>query len=392
MVKALNNNVTKNLQRTGIRRFNELVAKVPGAIKLTVGEIDLPTPANTKLRGINAITENVTKYTPNAGDLELRTTISEYLAAHYHLNYSAKDEIIVTVGGSEAIDTSFRTILEPEDEIIIPAPCFPGYLGSGILSQSKIILVDTSSSDFKLTPEQLENSITDATKLVVLNYPNNPTGSILTTEELEALAKIIIKHDLYVLTDEMYATLVYDGIDIAPSIAAIDGMKERTIIVNGVSKSSSMTGWRVGYIATSAAIVEQALKVHQYAVASPASMAQKAAITALTTDFPETQKMAALFEHRRDVLVSYLSKLDLKFNRPVGAFYCFLDISEFGMDSWSFAEKMLYDYKLAVVPGNSFSEYGDNYVRLSFAVDEKIIVEAMKRLTAGVTELRKRNV
>lgn len=390
MVKPLNQNVVTHLQRTGIRRFNELVAKVPGAIKLTVGEIDLPTPPNTKLRGINAITENVTKYTPNAGDLELRSAISEYLEQHYQLNYSAKNEIIVTVGGSEAIDTIFRTLLEPNDEIIIPAPCFPGYLGSGTLTQSNIVLVDTCSSEFKLTPQQLEDAITPSTKLVVLNYPNNPTGSILTISELEKLAEIIIKHDLYVLTDEMYATLVYDDIGIAPSIASIQGMKERTIIVNGVSKSSSMTGWRVGYIATSEKIVEQALKVHQYAVASPASMAQKAAITALTTDFPETQKMALLFERRRDILVNSLNEIGLKFNRPVGAFYCFLDISEFGMDSWSFAEKMLYDYKLAVVPGSSFSKYGDNFVRLSFAVDEQIIVEAMKRLSAGVASLRKK--
>ncbi len=367
------------MKPSGIRKFFDVASVGKDAISLGVGEPDFQTPWRVRQAAIESLERKRMIYTANAGMVELRQEIGHYLDRKYHIHY-AEDEVVVTVGGSEAIDLSIRALINPGDEVLIVEPSFVCYKPIVELSHGKAIAIPTKQENkFKLTAEKLRQSITKKTKLLILPYPNNPTGGIMTQQDLEAIADVLRGTNILVLTDEIYSELTYGRHHV--SIASIPGMWERTIYVNGFSKAFAMTGWRLGYVCAPKPIIDQILKIHQYAIMSSPTLSQYAAIVALRECDEEVQKMVREYDARRRLLVNGFNRIGLTCFNPEGAFYVFPCIKSTGMDSETFCETLLQEEKVAVVPGNAFGESGEGFVRVSYAYSLKHLQEALRRMT-----------
>ena len=364
---------------SGIRKFFDLAATIDGVISLGVGGPDFVTPWHAREACINSLEEGYTAYTPNAGLLELRNEISDYLYRRFNVSYHPTNEIIVTVGGSQALDITLRTILNPGDEVLVIEPCFVSYAPLIDLCGGISVRVSTSPENgFKITPEQLETAITPKTKAVMLCSPNNPTGTFLNKNDLEALSKVIIQHDLLVLSDEIYAELTYD--EEFTSIASISGMRERTFLISGFSKGFAMTGWRLGYVCAPKDFISPMLKIHQYTIMCAPTMSQFAAIESLKHGENEVGEMIHSYRRRRNFFVESLNEIGLPCHNPGGAFYVFPSIRNTGLTSEEFAENLLLKQKVAVVPGSVFGKSGEGYIRCSYASSMEALQEALKRM------------
>lgn len=371
-----------NLQPSGIRKFFDIVNKMEGAISLGVGEPDFITPWNVREAAVRSIQLGHTQYTGNRGLDELRELISRYLKERFHVEYPA-ERTIITVGASEAIDLALRAICETGDEILVPEPSYVSYSPTVILSGgTPVPVVCTADNDFILTPEMLEKCITPRTKALILPYPNNPTGAIMTKEQLEAIVPVIEKHDLLVISDEIYAELTYVGKHF--SIAALPGMAERTVLISGFSKAFAMTGWRVGYVCAPAEVDEAMFKIHQYTIMCASNMSQRAAVAALKEgfddNFAEVEEMRDEYERRGKFLAGSLNQMGLTCFMPKGAFYIFACVESTGMDAEQFANGLLEKYKVAVVPGAAFGQAGKNFIRCSYATSMRQLNEAVDRI------------
>jgi len=375
------------IKPSGIRKFFDLVTEMKDAISLGVGEPDFDTPWHIREEGIYSLDKGRTFYTSNSGLKELKIEIANYLKRTQNLEYDYKNEIIVTVGGSEGIDLAFRAMLNPGDEVLIPEPCYVSYVPCAILAGAKPVTIPLKpENQFKLTPQEILDKITDKTKMLVLAFPNNPTGSILEKEELEEIAKIVKEKDIFVLSDEIYAALTYKGKHV--SIAEIDGMKERTVLINGFSKTFAMTGWRLGYACGAKTIIEQMVKIHQFAIMCAPTTSQYAAVEALRNGDEDVEKMKNSYNQRRRFLVNAFKEMNIDCFEPFGAFYVFPCIKEFGMSSEEFATKFLQEEKVAVIPGSAFGESGEGFLRISYAYSLDTLKIAMERLNNFVTRLR----
>ena len=375
------------LAPSGIRKFFDLVSEMPEAISLGVGEPDFDTPWRIREEGIYALEQGKTFYTSNAGLKELKEEIGRYLRRKINVDYDPASENVVTVGGSEGIDIALRAMLDPGDEVLIPQPSYVSYLPCTVLADGKPIVIPLKQeNEFKLTAEELEESITPRTKILVLPYPNNPTGAIMTKEDLEPVAKVVKEHDIFVLSDEIYSELTYGTAH--ASIASLPGMKERTLVINGFSKGFAMTGWRLGYICGPRAIAEQMVKIHQYAIMCAPTNSQYAAVEALKNCESEVERMRVAYNQRRRYLVHEFRRMKLDCFEPFGAFYIFPNIKEFGMSSEAFATRFLEEEKVAVVPGSAFGECGEGFLRVSYAYSLEDLKEAIGRLGDFVGRLR----
>lgn len=379
---------TKQLQPSGIRKFFEILDEVKGVVSLTVGQPDFVTPWHIREEAIRSLENGDTYYTANNGMLELRNEIAKYLSRKFGLEYAPKDEIIVTIGGSEAIDLAVRALINPGDEVIIPVPSFVCYGPMTELACGKPVYVNTYEKDkFKLTAKALKEAITEKTKLLILPFPNNPTGAIMTKEELKEIADVIKDTDIMVLSDEIYAEMTYGRTHV--SFASLPNMRERTIVVNGFSKAYAMTGWRMGYVAAPHEIAEQMHKVHQYAIMCAPTTSQFAAIEALKNGDADILEMTAEYNRRRRLIVDGLRKIGLSCFEPEGAFYVYPNISGFGMTSNEFCEKLLYEEKVAIVPGTAFGECGEGFARISYAYSVKHINTALEKIEKFVKKYKK---
>lgn len=377
-----------NIKPSGIRKFFDLVSEMEDAISLGVGEPDFDTPWRVRDEAIYSLEQGRTFYTSNSGLKELKEEISSYLMRKYDLTYHPANEIFVTVGGSEAIDLAFRAMLDPGDEVLIPQPSYVSYEPCVILANGTPVIINLKEeNEFRLTKEELEAAITDKTKILVLPFPNNPTGAIMERKDLEAIAEVIIEHDIFVMTDEIYSELSY-GKEEHVSIASLPGMKERTIYINGFSKAFAMTGWRLGYACGPKAIIEQMLKIHQFAIMCAPTTSQYAAVEALRSCDEEVQAMKEEYNGRRRYLVQRFKEMGLKCFEPFGAFYIFPSIQEFGMTSDEFATKFLEEKKVAVVPGTAFGDSGEGFIRISYAYSLDQLKVALDRMEEFITELR----
>jgi aminotransferase len=376
----------RNIEISGIRKFFNLLSEYPEALSLTLGQPDFPTPDHVKTAAKAAIDHNRTTYTPNAGLGELRQAISSFQESRYQLKYDPHHEVIVTNGASEAIDITLRTILEPGTEVILPGPVYPGYEPIIRLAGAIPIHIDTRDRQFRLTARDLRDHLTERTRCVILPYPSNPTGAVLSHAELAEIAKVLKDRDVFVLSDEIYSELVYD--DAHVSIAAYPGLREKTIVVNGLSKSHSMTGWRIGYTCAPRYISQQMLKVHQYNSTCASSISQYAALEALTHGLDDPLHMKEAYLQRRNYVYERLQGMNLAVNLPAGAFYFFPDISEFGLSSQAFALHLLKVGGVAAVPGDAFSALGEGYIRISYAYAFDTLREGMDRIERVVTALR----
>ena len=375
------------IQPSGIRKYFDLVNEMEDGISLGVGEPDFATPWHIRDEGIYTLEKGRTHYTSNAGLVELKIEIAKFLQHRYDLEYDYKKEIMVTVGGSEAIDIAFRAMLDPGDEVLIPQPSYVSYLPCTVLANGKPVVIELKAeNEFRLTPEQLEAAITEKTKILVLPYPNNPTGAVMEREDLEKIAEVIKKHDIFVLSDEIYSELTY--LENHVSIASLPGMKERTIVINGFSKSHAMTGWRLGYACGPELIIKQMLKIHQYAIMCAPTNSQYAAVEALKNGDPDVAKMREEYNGRRRYLLHRFKEMGLECFEPFGAFYMFPCIKEFGMTSEEFVTELLQAQRVAVVPGTAFGDCGEGYLRISYAYSLENLRVAMDRIEAFVTELR----
>ena len=374
----INKNIGE-LPPSGIRKFFDLASSMQGVISLGVGEPDFITPWHIREAGVYSLEKGHTNYTPNSGLEELRQEITAYLNRRYGLGYDYTREIIVTVGASEAIDIALRVVLEPGDEVIIPEPSFVSYKPCAVMAGGVAKVVNTREAEqFKLMPADLEEAITPRTKVLLLSYPNNPTGAVMNKEELQAVAEVVRKYDLLVITDEIYSELTYNGGHV--SIASLPGMQERTILINGFSKAFAMTGWRVGYTAAPADITAAMLKVHQYIIMCASVMSQMAAIEALKNGAGEVERMVEQYDQRRHLIVNGLNQLGLNCFIPKGAFYAFPCIRTTGMTSQEFCAALLQEEKVAVVPGDAFGACGEGYIRCSYAASIQDITEALNRM------------
>ncbi|PSL11213.1 aminotransferase [Fusobacterium naviforme] len=376
------------MKPSGIRKFFDIVRTMEGAISLGVGEPDFDTPWNIREEGIYSLERGRTFYTSNSGLMELKTEISRYLQRRFAVSYDPEREITVTVGGSEGIDLACRALLNPGDEVIIPQPSYVSYEPCVILADGVPVIVELKEENcFKLTAEELEAKITPRTKLLVLPFPNNPTGSIMRRSELEEIARVVQEHDLYVISDEIYTELTYTG-EAPASIVQIPGMQERTVLINGFSKAYAMTGWRLGYACGPAPILEQMIKVHQYAIMCAPTTSQYAAVTALRDCDEEVARMREAYNQRRRYLLKRLEEMEIPCFEPEGAFYIFPNITKFGLSSEEFCTRLLQEEKVAVVPGNAFGDSGEGFVRISYAYSLKQLKEAMERIERFVERLR----
>ncbi|MGD6857792.1 aminotransferase [Bacillus infantis] len=367
------------LKPSGIRRFFDLAAGMEGVISLGVGEPDFVTPWSVREAAILSLEQGYTSYTANAGLLELRQEIASYMGKSFGIQYEPESEIIVTVGASQAIDIALRAILDQGDEVIVIEPCFVSYAPLVSLAGGTPVSVQTrKEDDFKILPSQLEQAITQRTKAILLCSPNNPTGTMLSGKELEAIAAVAEKHDLLVLSDEIYAELVYD--EDYTSFASISGMKERTLLISGFSKGFAMTGWRLGFICAPKEISQAMLKIHQYSMMCAPTMAQFAALEALRTGRGDVESMQKSYRRRRNYFVQSLEDIGLPCHIPGGAFYAFPSIEGTGLTSEQFAEQLLLEEKVAVVPGNVFGESGEGHIRCSYASSMEQLQEAVKRI------------
>lgn len=380
----------KEIKPSGIRKFFDIANSMEGVISLGVGEPDFATPWTIRSKAITTLQQGKTVYTANAGLLELRCAISKYLERKYDLKYDPKNEIIVTVGGSEAIDLCIRAVVDPGDEVLVVEPSFVCYKPIVDLMHGVPVVIETKPEDnFKLTAEALRAKITDKTKLLILPFPNNPTGAIMTRPELEAVADVLRGTNILVLTDEIYSELSYHGKHV--SIAEIDGMQERTIYVNGFSKAFAMTGWRLGYLAGPKPLVSQMLKIHQYAIMCSPTVSQYAAVDALEKCDDDVQAMVKEYDMRRRYIVNAFNELGLTCFEPGGAFYVFPCIKSTGLTSQQFCEDLLYKHKVAVVPGDAFGDCGEGYIRVSYAYSLQHLKTAVEAIREYLDDLKKTN-
>ena len=378
-----------SIKPSGIRKFFDIASERADAISLGVGEPDFDTPWHISDEGIYSLEKGRTFYTSNSGLIELRNEICNYYSRRFGISYDPKTETIITVGGSEAIDIAIRAMIDPQDEVIVPQPSYVSYEPCAILAGAKPVIIELKNEDeFRLTAEELEEAITDKTKILVLPFPNNPTGAIMEKEDLEKIAKICIEKDIFVLSDEIYAELSYKGDHV--SIASIPGMKERTIVINGFSKAYAMTGWRLGYAMGPAEIISQMTKIHQFAIMCAPTTSQYAAVEALKNGDEDVRKMRTSYNQRRNYLMNAFREMNLPCFEPFGAFYVFPDIREFGMTSEEFAFAFLDAQNVAVVPGTAFGSSGEGFLRISYAYSLERLKTAMGRLAEFVEELRKR--
>lgn len=375
------------LKPSGIRKFFDLVGEMTDVTALTVGQPDFVTPWHIREAGIESLERGKTYYTSNAGNLSLRTEIGKYLDRRFGLRYNPADEIVVTVGGSEAIDIAIRAIVEPGDEVIIPMPSFVCYEPIVRLSGGTPVIINTTFEDkFKLTAKQLKAAITDKTKLLVLPYPNNPTGAIMDADDLEEIAAVLRGTNIAVLSDEIYAELTFGKKHV--SIATLDGMWERTIIVSGFSKAYAMTGWRLGYLCAPAPLAKQMLKIHQYAIMCAPTTAQFAAEEALRNGDEDIEYMAEEYDRRRRYIYAGLAKLGIECFEPEGAFYIYPYIGKFGLSSEEFCQRLLVEQKCAIVPGTAFGACGEGFARISYAYSVSHITEALEKIEKFIKTLQ----
>lgn len=386
MTKPLSDAV-QSLKPSGIRKFFDIVSEMKDAISLGVGEPDFDTPWHIRDEGIYALEKGKTFYTSNAGLKELREEICNYQKRKQGIVYNPADEVIVTVGGSEAIDIGLRAMINPGDEVIIPQPSYVSYEPCAILAGAKPVIIDLKAeNEFRLTAEELEDVITDKSKVLILPFPNNPTGAIMEREDLEKIAELIRKYDLYVMSDEIYGALTYKGEHV--SIASLEGMKERTILIDGFSKAYAMTGWRLGYACAPKEIIQQMTKIHQFAIMCAPTTSQYAAIEALKNGDDDVETMRQAYNQRRRFLLHAFKEIGLQCFEPFGAFYVFPSIKEFNMTSEEFATRFLKEEKVAVVPGTAFGECGEGYLRISYAYSIENLKIAIERLKNFVERLR----
>ena len=377
------------IQPSGIRKFFDVVSEMPDAISLGVGEPDFDTPWHIRDEGIYSLEKGRTFYTSNAGLKELKIEISKFLDRRYGLKYNYNDEIIITVGGSEAIDIAMRAMLDPGDEVLIPQPSYVSYVPCAVLANGTPVPIELKAeNDFRLTAEQLEAAITPKSKLLVLPFPNNPTGAVMEKKDLEAIAEVIEKYDLFVLSDEIYSELTY--LENHVSIASLPGMWERTIVINGFSKSHAMTGWRLGYACGPSEIIRQMLKIHQFAIMCAPTTSQYAAVAAMRDGDKDVEMMREEYNQRRRFLMHRFKEMGLDCFEPFGAFYVFPCIKEFGMTSDEFATELLKSKKVAVVPGTAFGDSGEGFLRISYAYSIDDLKAALERIEEFITELREK--
>ena len=375
------------LKPSGIRKFFDIMGELDDVVALTVGQPDFPTPWHIREAGIESLEKGMTYYTSNAGMETLRQEISAYMLRRFSLSYVPMSETMVTVGGSEAIDIAIRAIVEPGDQVIIPTPCFVCYepivrLAGG----TPVILATERKDEFKLNPEKLKALITPKTKMLVLPFPNNPTGAIMTKEELSEIADVLRDTNIMVLSDEIYAELTYGTRHV--SIASLPDMWERTILVGGFSKAYAMTGWRLGFLCAPSPIINQMLKIHQFAIMCAPTTSQVAAIEALKNGDEDIKKMSEEYDRRRKYIHDGLKNIGIDAFEPKGAFYIFPEVGQFGLSGDVFCEKLLYDYKCAIVPGSAFGESGEGFARISYAYSVKHITAALERIDAFVTDIK----
>ena len=380
------NKTILEVKPSGIRRFFDIVSDMEDVISLSIGEPDFRTPWHVSRAAIESLEKGRTWYTPNRGFEKLRIEIADFVKRKYELKYAPKTEILVTVGGSEALDLAMRCLLNPGDEVLIHQPSFVCYEPLTLMTGAVPKIIDTKKENsFRLTPQELEAAITDKTKLLILSYPNNPTGAVMRKADLEALAEVIIKHDLLVISDEIYSELTYSGKHV--SMGAIEGMRERTVVINGFSKAFAMTGWRLGYAMGPATIIEMMTKLHQYGIMSAPTVAQYAAIEALKNGDKDIEKMRGEYEMRRRYVVGEFNAMGLTCFEPFGAFYSFPCIKSTGLTSEEFCTKLLESKKVAIVPGNAFGESGEGFVRVSYSYSLKHLREAISRIREFLQEL-----
>ncbi len=386
MTKELSQKVL-NIKPSGIRKFFDLVSEMQDVISLGVGEPDFDTPWHIRDEGIFALEKGRTFYTSNSGLKDLRNEISNYIKRTQNVEYNPDNEIIVTVGGSEAIDIGLRALVNEGDEVIIPQPSYVSYEPCAVLANAKPVIINLKAeNEFRLKPEELKAAITPKTKVLILPFPNNPTGSIMEKEDLEAIAEIIIENDIYVMSDEIYSELSYKSKHV--SIVTLPGMKERTILINGFSKSYAMTGWRLGYACAPKEIIKQMTKIHQYAIMCAPTTSQYAAVEALKNGDEDVTMMRQAYNQRRRFLMNAFKEMNLECFEPYGAFYVFPCIKEFGMTSEEFATRFLEEEKVAAVPGTAFGESGEYHLRISYAYSLDNLKTAMERLKKFITRLR----
>jgi aminotransferase len=376
-VEHLINTKVQGIEVSGIRKFYNMVSHIDDVISFTIGQPDFQTPEHVKLAGIRAIEENFTSYTPNAGITELRTAACDFVNKKYGLSYEPESEVIVTMGASEAIDIAFRTILTEGEEVILPGPIYPGYEPIIRMCGAIPVHVDIRNNQFRFTLDMIKPYITDKTRCIVLPYPSNPTGVSLTETELREIADYLKDKEIFVLADEIYSELTYDQ----PHISIASFLKDKTIVINGLSKSHAMTGWRIGFLFAPQNITKHILKVHQYNVSCANSIAQKAALAALTDGIDDAIPMKKEYIIRRDYVYNRLTAMGLNVVKPDGAFYFFVEIPKsIPLDSFDFALEMVHQAKVAVVPGSAFSEYGEGYFRLSFACSLEALETGLNRI------------
>lgn len=378
-----------DIKPSGIRKFFDIVSEMKDAISLGVGEPDFDTPWHIRDEGIYSLEKGRTFYTSNAGLKELKQEICRYLKRKFHMEYDYQNEVLVTVGGSEAIDIGLRAVINPGEEVLIPQPSYVSYEPCAILAGAKPVIINLKAeNEFRLTAQELREAITDKTKVLILPFPNNPTGAIMERKDLEAIAEVIIEKDILVMSDEIYAELSYKEDHV--SIASLPGMKERTILINGFSKAFAMTGWRLGYACGPKEIIEQMIKIHQFAIMCAPTTSQYAAIEALKNGDEDVKEMRTAYNQRRRYLIHAFKEMGLECFEPYGAFYMFPCIKEFGMTSEEFATRFLEEEKVAVVPGTAFGDCGEGFLRISYAYSLENLKVAIGRLDRFVRKLREK--
>ncbi|WP_303823639.1 pyridoxal phosphate-dependent aminotransferase [Abiotrophia defectiva] len=382
------NQKVQSIQPSGIRKFFDIANEIEDVISLGVGEPDFDTPWHVREEGIYTLQKGRTFYTANRGLMELRTEISNYIARNHAVQYNPATQVLVTIGGSEAIDLALRACLEPGDEVIYHEPCYVSYLPCITLADGVPVPIPLKeANDFRLTAEELETAITPKSKALILSFPNNPTGAVMTKEDLEAIAEVIVRHDLLVITDEIYSELSYTGKK-HYSLIDLPGMVERTIYINGFSKAYAMTGWRLGYCCGPEEILAQMVKIHQFAIMAAPTMSQYAGTMALKNGASDVEMMRDSYNQRRRYLMAELKRLGIPCFEPFGAFYIFPNISQFGLSSEEFATRLIREHKVAVVPGSAFGQSGEGFVRVSYAYSIDELKQAFERIERFITELR----
>ena len=385
MTKPLSK-IVEGIQPSGIRKFFDIVHEMKDAISLGVGEPDFDTPWHVRDEGIYALERGKTFYTSNAGLKELRGEICNYIKRKHNIEYNPNNEVLVTVGGSEAIDIGMRALINPDDEVIIPQPAYVSYYPCALLAGAKPVIINLKAeNNFKLTPEELRSAISEKTKLLILPFPNNPTGAIMEKDDLEKIAKICVENDIYVMSDEIYGALTYKGEHY--SIAQCEGMQERTILINGFSKAYAMTGWRLGYACGPQKIIKQMTKIHQFSIMCAPTTSQYAAVEAIKNGDSDIEEMREAYDGRRRFLLNSFREIGLECFEPFGAFYVFPSVKKFGMTSEEFATRFLQEERVAVVPGNAFGESGEGFVRISYAYSLDNLKLAMERLKKFIEKI-----